>query len=215
MSPCDPLDLVRWFDEWNRGGPVATFVERIAERYELSTLARLAGAGSWPVRRAAVAALGFVADDGWSSVVGRALSDPVRAVRLAAETAIGRLWPRILPVSYRLRLRAVMRRVKLEPRVALKELESWERIATRHAVVWQLRGMALENLGYPEEAAECHRIAWQIDPFRYSALCDHARILEHQRRPEAALRLYQRALEVFPDLPHVRSRVRRLTQRSS
>ncbi len=215
MSSCKSLDLVRWYDHWNRGGPVATFVERIAGRYELSTLARLACAGSWPVRRAAVAALGFVADDGWSSVVGHALSDPVRAVRLAAEAAIGRLWSRILPVPYRLRLPAVMRQMKLEPRDVLKELESWERIATRHAIIWQLRGTALENLGYLEEAAECHRIAWQIDPFRYSALRDHARILEHQERPDAALRLYQRALEVFPDLPQVRSRVRRLGQRSS
>lgn len=208
------LELVRQYDHWNNGAPIATFAWSIAQWYDLATLARLADAGPWQVRRAAIASLGVLADDGWSGVVGQALSDPVRSVRLAAETAIGRLWTKILPISYRLRLRATMRQVDLDPRGALKELESWERIATRHAIVWQLRGRALEHLGYPEEASECHRIAWQIDPFRYPALHDHARILEHQGRPEAALRLYRRALEVFPDLPQVHGRVRQLGQRS-
>ena len=209
------LELVRWYDDWKNGAPIATFASCIARRYDLATLARLVDAGPWRVRRAAVTALGVLADDRWSGVVGRALNDPVRSVRLTAENTIGQLWTRILPVAYRLRLRSAMRRVGLDPRSALRELESWERIATRHAIVWQLRGTALENLGHLEEASECHRIAWQIDPFRYSALRDHARILEHQGRPDAALRLYERALEVFPDLPQVRSRVRQLGRQSS
>ena len=209
------LELVRWYDDWKNGTPIATFASCTAQRYDLATLARLADAGPWRVRRAAVAALGVLADDRWSGVAGRALNDPIRSVRLAAETTIGQLWTRILPVAYRLRLRAAMRRVRLDPRSALRELESWERIATQHAIVWQLRATALENLRCPDEASECHRIAWQIDPFRYPALCDHARILEYQGRPEAALRLYRRALEGFPDLPLARTRVRQLGQRSS
>lgn len=208
------LELLRRYDEWKSGTPVATFASCLAQRYDLSTLARLADAGPWRVRRAAVAALGVLADDRWSGIVGRALNDPIRSVRLAADAAIGRLWTRILPVPFRLRLRAAMRRVTLDPRRALRELESWQRIATRHAIIWQLRARALENLGCPEEASECHRIAGQIDPFRYPAFCDYARILEHQGRPDAALRLYRRALEIFPELPHIRTRVRKLGQRS-
>lgn len=205
--------LVRWHDEWRQDGRSAEFAWKVAERYDLATLAEFLSRGRVAVRRAAVAAIGMLGDDRWSWVLGQRLSDPHRGVRLDADRWIGRLWHRITPVTHRGRLSALTRRLCHEPRSVLAELDNWERIATRHAVVWQLRGDALMRLQHAEEAAECYRIACQLDRFRYPAMAAHAALLEREGRETAAAWWYRRALQVFPDMPGIRGRVRRLQQR--
>src|SRR5690606_37653483 len=62
--------------------------------YTLATLERLAEMGTRMSRRAAVLALGFLADYESNAVLGRALCDEDRGVRLLAENGIRELWRR-------------------------------------------------------------------------------------------------------------------------
>ena len=68
----------------------AAFIHRITQRYTVATLCRLVAIGDRLVRRSSVLAIGFVADYECNAVLGRALSDPDRGVRLMAERRFDR-----------------------------------------------------------------------------------------------------------------------------
>ena len=72
----------------------AAFIKETASRYTTPTLERLAEQGRRLSRRASVLALGFLADYESNHVVGRALVDRDRGVRMLAENAIRALWCR-------------------------------------------------------------------------------------------------------------------------
>ena len=72
----------------------ARLIGDVARRYTLGTLERLAVHSLAPTRRAAVLALGFLADYGSNAVLGRRLRDDDRLVRLLAETSIRNVWQR-------------------------------------------------------------------------------------------------------------------------
>src|SRR5262245_56016279 len=72
----------------------AAFVKAVSERYLLSTLERLASGGGHTLRRAAVMAVGFLGDFSHNAVLGRALNDHDRGVRLLADSGIRQLWRR-------------------------------------------------------------------------------------------------------------------------
>src|SRR5262249_41241235 len=66
----------------------------VAERYHGATLERLVLHSSRWVRRGAVLALGAIADFASNTVLGHALVDHDRGVRILAETAIRAVWCR-------------------------------------------------------------------------------------------------------------------------
>ena len=73
----------------------AAFVHRTTQRYTVATLARLIATADRSVRRAAVLSLGYLADYESNPVLGMALVDPDRGVRLLAETAVRAVWCRV------------------------------------------------------------------------------------------------------------------------
>src|SRR6266567_4189063 len=86
----------------------AAFIHRTTSRYTVATLARLAAVGERMVRRAAVLALGYLADYESNATLGRALNDADRGVRLLAENGIRAVWCRIGNSNQRQRLVRVM-----------------------------------------------------------------------------------------------------------
>ena len=72
----------------------AAFIKAVSERYTIRALQRLAEHGDRELRRAAILALGFIGDYDMNAVLGRALNDADRGVRLLAENGIRQLWRR-------------------------------------------------------------------------------------------------------------------------
>ena len=72
----------------------ARFVAEVSRHYTLGTLARLAAGGSRTTRRAAVLSIGFLGSFECNDLLGRALHDSDRVVRLLAENSIRELWYR-------------------------------------------------------------------------------------------------------------------------
>src|SRR5262245_15571393 len=86
--------LARFYHRYLSDEDSARFVRSVADYYMTSTLSRLAMRGDRATRRAATLALGFLGDYQINAVLGRALQDSDRGVRLIAESAVREVWKR-------------------------------------------------------------------------------------------------------------------------
>ena len=184
-------------------------MQNVGSRYTVATLSHLATdtAAGVGTRRAAVVALGMIGDDRQSRYLGPALQDSDRSVRLLAERWIWELWLKILPVSARQRLQTLWRRQANDPSHVLRELAIWNAAATRHAVIWHLRGQALAEIGRADEGIESFQLAIQINPFFFPAWSAEGDLHSLAGRVHTARQCYQTALVIFPDLPRLRTMV--------
>ncbi|MFV2068067.1 MAG: hypothetical protein ACC645_13925, partial [Pirellulales bacterium] len=101
--------IVRCYEQYLLDENSATFVSGVRESYSTATLERLAVSGRRMARRAAVLVLGQVAEYGSNAVVGRALVDHDRGVRMLADTSIRKIWCRVGSPAQRRTLRSVIR----------------------------------------------------------------------------------------------------------
>ena len=86
----------------------ADFVHMTSRFYSQGTLARLIEHPTPHVRRAAVFALGFLGDYRVNHVLGRAMHDDDRTVRLLAESSIRNVWKRAGSDDHRRQLEVVV-----------------------------------------------------------------------------------------------------------
>ena len=126
----------------------ARFIQSLSRHYTISTLERLADSGQTISRRAAILALSFVGDYSSNEVMGFAMLDPDRAVRLLADHGIRQIW---LRQGDRGQQQLVRRLHRL---VAINRLEEAIELATRvleqHddlGEVWNQRAIAFCGLG--------------------------------------------------------------------
>ena len=89
----DPV-LLEVHERFLHSQDTVRFVFEVRERYMAGTLSRLATHADCRVRRAAVFALGFVGDFEAHQIVGAALLDEDRSVRVTADGACRRVWNR-------------------------------------------------------------------------------------------------------------------------
>lgn len=184
------------------------FAVRLSERYQPAALERLAVGGDRMSRRAAVLALGMVGDYSSNAVLGRALHDADRGVRMLAENGIRFLWCRSGSEAQRQSLSNI---------VALNTAKRFQEAikqATRLigevpwlAESWNQRALALFGLGrYAESIQDCTE-ALEINPYHFGAVVGMAQCHLQARAPEAALECFRRALRLNPNLEGVRAQV--------
>lgn len=194
----------------------ARFVKAVARVYSCATLERLATTGDRLGRRAAVQALGFMADYSSNAVLGRALVDRDRGVRTIAENGIVDVWRRVGSREQRLKLRTVIRFNHT------KQYDDAVRVANEliHespwiAEAWCQRGTAYYHLGqYASAINDCHQ-SLEINPYHFTAAAGIGQCYLRQDKPGAALESFRRALRLNPNLEEVRAQVIRLQRRVS
>ena len=86
--------LAELYEQFLADRDQAAFIHRVAERYHTATLERLVLHRTRWVRRGSVLALGAIADFSSNAVLGHALIDADRGVRILAESAIRSVWCR-------------------------------------------------------------------------------------------------------------------------
>ena len=184
------------------------FIHRTIGRYSVATLARLAFAGERLVRRAAVLALGYVADYESNSTLGRALNDPDRGVRLLAEHGIRALWCRIGNSSQRQRLaRLMMLNNSQQAITALREATALTREAPWLAEAWNQRAIAHFALNrYAESIRDCRQVL-EINPYHFAAAAGMGQCYLKLGEQPAALDSFRRALKLNPELEGIRANV--------
>lgn len=86
--------LDRFYQRFLNEESSADFIQAVSTKYNLASLERLATAGGRMTRRAAILAIGFLGEFSNNEVMGRALNDDDRAVRMLADHGIRELWQR-------------------------------------------------------------------------------------------------------------------------
>src|SRR5690606_10304151 len=148
----------------------AAYVHRVAQRYHPCTLERLALHCTRHVRRGAVLVLGAVGDYGCNAVLGKALVDRDRGVRMLAEPSIRSVWCHDGSWSQQQQLTRVIAlnaagKHEAARMAATRLLEE----NARFAEAWNQRAIA--NFGiarYFEAIADC-RNALRLNVFHFGA----------------------------------------------
>jgi len=186
----------------------AAFVRAVSQRYLLCTLARLAEYGNHVSRRASIMALGYLGDNRQSHVLGKALRDDDRGVRMLAENGIRNLWRRD-GNSRQQQLLAYVCRLNnndlytdaVDAASALIDEAAWI------AEAWNQRAIALFALeDFEASANDCHQCL-ELNPYHFGAAIGMAHCYLEMDDPFAALECFRRSLKLNPDLEDVRLQI--------
>ncbi|MBX3414625.1 MAG: tetratricopeptide repeat protein [Pirellulales bacterium] len=189
----------------------AAFIKRVAERYTVGSLSRLASHSRRSVRRAAVLALGFLGDWEVNSVLGAALRDRDRMVRYLAANSIRSVWRRQGSEVQRQQLRIVVRlNSSRQYAEAIARATELLRSAPWMAEAWNQRAIAAYQTGrYVDALRDCHE-ALELNPYHFDAATGMAQCYLRMGMQQEALTSLSRALKLNPDLEAVRQGIARL-----
>lgn len=191
----------------------ASLISKVAHCYTQGTLQRLAENETREVRRAAVLALGFLGDYEANHIMGMALHDDDRTVRMLAENGIRNVWMRAGNDEQRQQLNAIIRlnSAKQFEEARTKAAELAEK-APWFAEAWNQRAIANFALAkYTESIRDCHQTL-EINPYHFAAASGMGQAYLKLDNPVSALESFRRALRLNPDLEGVRAQVARLTK---
>ncbi len=200
------IDLL--YQNYLRDENSASFVRQVTQTYTIGTLERLARYGQRISRRAAVLAIGFIGDIYCNDILGFALKDSDRAVRLLADHGIRLIWFRIDDPGLRTKLNKLYRLNQCE-RFEEALLLADEIILADENIseAWNQRGIAnyaLEN--YYECCGDCWR-ALELNPFQFSAALGLGHCHMQMNEVPEAIESFQVALDINPDLENVRAQI--------
>ncbi|MEX2173104.1 MAG: tetratricopeptide repeat protein [Pirellulaceae bacterium] len=206
-TPRRPL-LERLYHRYLEDENSAAFVAAIARHYLLSTLERLAAGGDHVSRRASIMALGFLGDYRQNSVLGLALLDRDRGVRLLADNGIRALWRRDGNTRQRQELARICRLIHSEQYSrAVRDAGELIDQAPWFAEAWNQRGIGYFALRRFEDAAnDCHQTL-ELNPYHFGAAVGMAHCYLELDEPLAALENFRRAVRLNPDLEDVRTQI--------
>jgi len=200
--------LDSFYQEYLNSEVSARFLAEVSRHYTLGTLARLAAHGSRVTRRAAVLSLGFLGGFESNTVVGRALHDDDRVVRLLAENGIRELWCRDGTELQQQHLQSIIRlNNALRFDQALREATSLITEADGFAEVWNQRAIALYQLERFEESRRDCQQTLERNPYHFAAAVGMGHCHLELFDAVAALEGFQLALSINPDMENVRAQV--------
>jgi tetratricopeptide (TPR) repeat protein len=199
------------YREYLLGQQTADFVKRVTERYTVGTLERLANSNRRETRRAAILALGLVADYDSNAVLGRALVDEDRGVRTLAENGIVSLWRRMGCESHRQQLAGLVRLNSSQKyREAVDKATELIAAAPWLPEAWNQRAIAYYGLNrFPESIRDCHE-ALELNPYHFAAASGMGQCYVQMGEYPHALECFRRALKLNPNLEGVRASVKYL-----
>lgn len=186
----------------------AAFIHGVAQHYTICTLERLASGGGRVTRRAAVLALGYIGSYESNAVLGRALHDDDRGVRILAENGIRELWCRVGTESQRQQLSIIVRLNASQQydQAILRASELIEQ-APAFAEAWNQRAIGHYQLAqYEQSANDCHQ-ALEINPYHFGAAVGMAHCYLELQDAFAALECFRRAIKLNPGMEDVRAQV--------
>lgn len=186
----------------------ATFIRNVADHYLLSTLERLASGGEHVSRRAAVLAIGFLGNYSHNAVLGRALHDRDRAVRLLADNAIRNLWRRDGNERQQQQLQIVCRLNDSQHHAeAIEAATDLINSAAWFAEAWNQRAIGYFATQRWEDAAnDCHQTL-ELNAYHFGAAVGMGHCYLEMDDPFAALECFRRAVKLNPDLEDVRAQI--------
>ena len=203
--------LVTLYHRYLETEDTADFVRAVSKHYLLSTLSRLAAGADHVSRRAAIMAVGFLGDYSHNAVLGRALVDRDRGVRLLADSGIRQLWRRDGNRTQQDKLSRICRLNQNDQYAdAIREAAALIEEAPWLAESWNQRAIAYFAAQRFEEAAnDCHQTL-ELNAYHFGAAVGLGHCYLQLEEPFAALENFRRALSLNPDLEDVRGQIHML-----
>ena len=203
--------LERIYLQFLKDGDTAKLIDDVARRYTLSTLHRIAESGRVLSRRAAVLSVGWLGQFESNCVLGRALSDRDRGVRLTADASIREIWLRVGDHYLEGKLRTLARWNSCGR--FLQVLGASDELFVTYGAVaelWHQRAVAQFGLAEFEGCLSDCLETLERNPFHFSAASTLGRCNLALDRIDDALSAFRQALAINPTLEHLRGMVRRL-----
>jgi tetratricopeptide (TPR) repeat protein len=197
--------LVEYYRTFLKDQDADAFGLRVAARYTEGTLARLLGGGPPESRRAAVLGLGLVGSMTSNAALAQALKDDDPTVRALAVSALWAVWFRGDTPAHNDALEAIRDQIA-EGRFLQAEAAATGLIARapHFAEAYNQRAIARYFLGrHADSAADC-RATLERNPYHFGALSGLGRCYLHLEDRPAALRTFQRLLELQPHSADIR-----------
>ena len=208
MNPAPRPLLARLYHRYLEDENSAAFVTAVSRSYLPSTLERLACGADYIGRRAAIMAIGFLGDYRQNAVLGRALVDRDRGVRLLADNGIRALWRRDGNTRQRQQLARVCRlNFSSHYDEAVQEADTLIDDAPWFAEAWNQRGIGyFAQRRFEDSANDCQQTL-EINPYHFGAAVGLAHCHLELDEPVAALENFRQAMRLNPDLEDVRVQV--------
>ena len=203
--------LDRFYQRFLNEESSADFIQSVSTKYNLASLERLATAGGRMTRRAAILAIGFLGEFSNNEVMGRALNDDDRAVRMLADHGIRELWQRQGTAGQQESLKQIFRLVdqsRMEDAIAAAT--QLIEVNPEFSEAYSQRAIAFCALGDYEAALVDCREALQFNRYHFPAAIGLAHCCMQIDEASGALAGYRLALNINPDLDSVRRQVSRL-----
>jgi tetratricopeptide (TPR) repeat protein len=194
-------------DLWLAGlqASVLDFRNSIANNYTEATLQRLLANSDDRVRQAACLALGLLGTRDSASLVASRLQDESRMVRRFAHDALWEIWFRESGEEPCRKLRLALQLEDFAQGLAalddiVREYPSYAEAINQRAILYYRRGE------FSRSAADCEQVL-KLNPFHFAAASGMGQCYLRLKKPKAALRAFQTALTINPDLETVREAV--------
>lgn len=193
----DPFDVD---DHWIAGvqDALRAFRESVRGNYTEGTLARLLGHAHNEVRQAAVLALGLVGTMTVNASLAESLKDDDALVRRFAHDALWEVWSRGVEPELSWSLAQALQLHDFAE--ALAALDDLVDRAPEFAEARNQRAMLyFRRAEYSRSAADCQE-ALRLNPHHFGAAAGLGQCYLRMNKPRAALRAFERALEINPHL---------------
>ena len=206
-----PSQIEEFYQDYLLDQDTASFALRVAKRYWVSTLERLASSGLPHGRRGAVLALGHLANYESNSVLGRALCDSDPGVRMLAETALLSVWRRSGTEAQQRQLERIINLITVgQHEEACKKATDLVEHAPWFAEAWYQRATArFHQKRFRESVRDCHQTL-EINPYHFGAASSMGHCYLQLNELILSLESFRRALSINPNLESVRAQITRL-----
>ena len=203
--------LDTYYQQYLNDENTAAFIQSVTRSYTVRTLERLVEAGRRISRRAATLAVGFIGDYSSNEVMGAALLDSDRAVRLLADHGVRQIWQRQGTLHEQTMIRKLYRMVatnRLEDTVhlATEILESYPMLGE----VWNQRAIAYCGIGEFVAAIEDCKETLNCNRYHFPSAMGMAHCCLQMEDAHSALDCFRLALSINPELEGVRNQIRQL-----
>jgi tetratricopeptide (TPR) repeat protein len=200
--------IVHLYERYLVDQDTTELIRTVSARYSVATLERLVERGDRMARRGAVLSIGLIGDYESNTVLGRALLDEDRGVRMLADNGIRNLW---------LRVGTGHDRQRLDVAIRLNNSRQYEEAVIRStelihqspwfAEAWNQRAIAhFHRAEYEESIRDCHQTL-EINPYQFLAATGMGKCYLQLNNRVAALEAFRRALRLNPGLEDVRAHV--------
>jgi tetratricopeptide (TPR) repeat protein len=155
-----------------------------------------------------VLAIGFLGDYSANALLGRALQDKDRVVRLLAETNIRELWRRDGSEGQQQQLATIIRLNGCDRfDKAARESTRLIREADWFAEAWNQRAIAYFRLERFSESLRDCRQTLSRNPYHFATAIGMGHCYLEMCDGPAALECFRQALQLNPDMEHVRAQI--------